>query len=194
MSMVGIDARARALEALAGEIAACHGCELAATRTKTVPGTGTGSSGICVVGEAPGAREDQVGEPFVGRSGQLLDRLLDEELGLTRSEIAIVNVVKCRPPANRAPKPAEVSACGGFLERQLEVLSPGVIVTLGNVATRLLLRTTEGITTLRGKTFPYGSTVVVPTFHPAAALRGGADILASMRADLVRAKEVAQCS
>jgi DNA polymerase len=142
------------------------------------------------VGEAPGRDEDLQGEPFVGRSGKLLDRLLEEELGRHRSSCYIANVVKCRPPDNRDPLPAEVAACRHYLEEQIALISPAVIVTLGNFAARTLLDTSEGVTRLRGRTYALGDRVVVPTFHPAAALRAGGVVLAQMRADLVRAKHV----
>lgn len=140
------------------------------------------------VGEAPGHEEDLQGEPFVGRSGKLLDKLIAEELGRDRSAYYICNVVKCRPPGNRDPLPAEVEACRHYLEAQVAAVAPAVIVTLGNFATRTLLDTTDTVTRLRGRHYPFGSTVIVPTFHPSYALRGGAVIVAEMRADLVRAK------
>ncbi|MCU1491392.1 MAG: uracil-DNA glycosylase, family 4 [Acidimicrobiaceae bacterium] len=140
------------------------------------------------VGEGPGREEDLAGEPFVGRSGQLLNRLITEELGMRRSECYIANVVKCRPPGNRDPEPAEVAACHHFLSGQLAEIGPRVVITLGNFASRSLLRTSEGITKLRGRVHPFGDAALVPTFHPAAALRGGGAVLAQMRADFVRAK------
>ncbi len=141
-----------------------------------------------LVGEGPGREEDLAGEPFVGRSGRLLDQLLAEELEMTRAQCYIANVVKCRPPNNRDPEPAEVAACRHFLDGQLAVIAPSVVVTLGNFATRALLQTTDGITKLRGRVHRAGGRAVVPTFHPAAALRGGGVVLAQMRADFVRAK------
>lgn len=142
------------------------------------------------VGEGPGREEDLAGEPFVGRSGKLLDRLIEEELGLTRTECYIANVVKCRPPNNRDPEPAEVAACHHFLVGQLALIDPAVIVPLGNFASRSVLNVTEGITRLRGRSYEVDGRTVVPTFHPAAALRGGGVVLAQMRADFVRAKAV----
>jgi len=143
-----------------------------------------------VVGEGPGRDEDLQGRPFVGRSGRLLDRLLVEEAGLARQQVYIANVVKCRPPGNRDPRPEEIAACRPYLDQQLELIGPRVVVTLGNFATRLLLATTEGIHSLRGRVYPFGpaGTVLVPTIHPAAALRGGGEGVAQMRADFVRAK------
>jgi uracil-DNA glycosylase len=140
------------------------------------------------VGEGPGAEEDARGLPFVGRSGKLLDRLVLEEVGLRRDQCYIANVVKCRPPGNRDPKPDEVEACRPWLDHQLGFLAPRVVVTLGNFASKLLLGTTDGITRLRGRTYPWRGAILVPTYHPAAVLRGGGETLAQMRADLVRAK------
>ena len=144
------------------------------------------------VGEAPGAREDEQGVPFVGRSGQLLDLLLAEELGMDRSDVYIANVVKCRPPDNRDPRPAEILACRPWLVRQMDLVNPAVGVTLGNFASRLLLETSTGITKLRGHDYHYGNPPrhLVPTFHPAAALRGGVGVLADMRSDLVRVRDL----
>src|SRR5690606_17674348 len=163
-------------------------CTLAEGRTQVVFGMGNPDTGLLFVGEGPGAEEDRQGLPFVGRSGELLDRLLREELGITRDQCYIANVVKCRPPGNRDPKPDEIAACRPWLQAQLDLIAPRVVVTLGNVASKALLQTTTGITKLRGRAYPFGSAVLIPTFHPAAALRGGAEPLAKMRADLVRAK------
>jgi DNA polymerase len=173
---------------LAARAATCTACRLSETRTKVVFGTGSASSGLMVVGEGPGRDEDLSGEPFVGRSGQLLDRLIFEELGLTRASFYIANVVKCRPPGNRDPAPDEIAACSGFLDGQVAALNPRVVVTLGNVATRVLLATDLGITSLRGRAHEWRGRVLIPTFHPAYALRGGGVVVAQMRADLVRAK------
>jgi DNA polymerase len=153
-------------------------------------GAGDPDADLLFVGEGPGAEEDRQGLPFVGRSGQLLDRLLLEELGITRDACYIANVVKCRPPGNRDPKPDEIAACRPWLAAQIEHIRPRVVVTLGNFATRTLLDTKTGITRLRGQVYPFGDAVLIPTFHPAAALRGGGEPMAKMRADLVRAKRV----
>ncbi|HXY43566.1 MAG TPA: uracil-DNA glycosylase [Acidimicrobiales bacterium] len=166
----------------------CVACPLAASRTNVVFSAGNPASDLMFVGEAPGHDEDLQGEPFVGRSGKLLDRLIAEELGRDRSAYYICNVVKCRPPGNRDPAPGEVEACRHYLDAQVAAVAPGVIVTLGNFATRTLLGTTDTVTRLRGRSYPYGATAIVPTFHPSYALRGGAAIVAEMRADLVRAK------
>lgn len=170
------------------EARSCTRCPLAGGRTQVVFGVGDPHAPLLFVGEGPGAEEDRQGEPFVGRSGRLLDRLMAQEMGLTRRECYIANVVKCRPPGNRDPLPEEVAACGPYLERQIELIAPKVVVTLGNFATRLLLDTTEGITRLRGRVYPWGEAALVPTLHPAAVLRGGPAAEAQMRADLVRAK------
>jgi DNA polymerase len=170
------------------EVLGCTRCPLAAGRTNAVFGMGNPDADLVFVGEGPGAEEDKQGLPFVGRSGQLLDRLVLEEMGLTRDDVYIANVVKCRPPNNRDPLPAEIESCRPWLETQLELIAPRVVVTLGNFATKLLLDTTDGITKLRGRTYPFRDGVLVPTFHPAAVLRGGASRMAQMRADLVRAK------
>jgi DNA polymerase len=145
-----------------------------------------------VVGEGPGREEDLQGRPFVGRSGQLLDRLLAEEAGLRREEVYIANVVKCRPPGNRDPLPEEIAACRPYLDEQVALIQPRVLLTLGNFSTRLLLDTKEGIRRLRGRTYPFGPSgaVLVPTYHPAAALRSGGEVVAQMRADFVRAKQL----
>ena len=167
---------------------ACTRCPLAGGRTTVVFGVGDPNADLMFVGEGPGEQEDLAGEPFVGRSGRFLDRLMLEEMGLTRQQCYIANVVKCRPPNNRDPLPEEIAACRPYLERQLELIDPNVVVTLGNFASKLLLRTTEGITRLRGRAYHVDGRVFVPTFHPAAVLRGGGDTVAQMRADLVRAK------
>jgi DNA polymerase len=169
---------------------ACARCPLSRGRTNVVFGVGDPNADIMFVGEGPGQQEDLKGEPFVGRSGQLLDRLMAEEIGIGRDAVYIANVVKCRPPGNRDPMPDEIASCRPFLEQQIDVIGPKVIVTLGNFASKLLLDTTEGITKLRGRVYPYRDRVIVPTYHPSAALRGGGGaVLAGMRADFVRAKE-----
>jgi uracil-DNA glycosylase family 4 len=170
---------------------ACVRCPLAAGRTNVVFGEGRPDADLLIVGEGPGRDEDLQGRPFVGRSGQLLDRLLLEELGMARSQCYIANVVKCRPPGNRDPRPDEIAACRPWLESQVSLIDPRVVLTLGNFSTKLLLNTTEGIRRTRGRLYPFGSagTVLVPTYHPAAALRSGGEVLAEMRADFVRAKQ-----
>ncbi|SVD69643.1 uncharacterized protein METZ01_LOCUS422497, partial [marine metagenome] len=167
------DTPAIQLAILATEAASCAACGLVEDRTRVVFGSGAPNADVVFVGEAPGAREDKQGMPFVGRSGQLLDRLLAEELGVGRSDVYITNVVKCRPPDNRDPRPEEITACRPYLTHQLDLVDPAVIITLGNFASRLLLDTGTGITKLRGGDYRYGDPPrpLVPTFHPAAALR-----------------------
>ena len=189
MSLTTTIASVPALAEVEREAKGCTRCPLAQGRTQVVFGVGSSSADLMFVGEAPGQQEDLQGEPFVGRSGQLLDRMVLEEMGLTRDRFYIANTVKCRPPGNRDPQPLEIAACGPWLESQVDLIDPKVVVTLGNFAAKLLLGTTEGITKLRGRAYPYRGGVLVPTFHPAAILRGGGDLAAQMRADLVRAKQ-----
>lgn len=177
-----------ALEQLAVEASGCTRCRLAESRRQVVFGVGDPDADLLFVGEAPGAEEDERGEPFVGRSGQLLDKMVLEEMGLTRDGFYIANVVKCRPPANRDPKPDEIERCNSYLEGQIDLIAPKVVVTVGRFAAQTLLATNEGINNLRGTAYPFRTGVLIPTFHPAAVLRGGAKIGAKMRADLVRAK------
>ncbi len=181
------------LAEVSAEAAECTKCELARGRTQVVFGMGDPSADLMFVGEGPGAEEDRQGLPFVGRSGKLLDRLMAEEIGLSRDQCYIANVVKCRPPDNRDPKPEEVAACRPWLERQIQLIAPTVVVTLGNFSSKLLLDTKTGITKLRGQNYPLNSpvsadTVVIPTYHPAAILRGGGLQEAQMRSDLVRVR------
>jgi DNA polymerase len=178
------------LDALAKEAAGCTACRLAEGRNSVVFGMGDPSAELMFVGEGPGAEEDRQGLPFVGRSGLLLDRLILEELGITRDRCYIANVVLCRPPGNRDPLPDEIETCHPFLQGKLDLINPAVVVTLGNFATHTLLGVTTGVTQLRGKSYPYRSGHLVPTFHPSAALRGGGTVVAAMRADLIRAKRL----
>jgi DNA polymerase len=176
------------LQLLAAEASTCTLCKLCEGRTQVVFGMGAPDARLMFVGEGPGAEEDKQGLPFVGRSGKLLDQLLLEELGLSRDVCYIANVVKCRPPGNRDPQPDEIAACNPYLERQIELIRPAVVVTLGKFAAQVLLGTKEGIGNLRGKEHPFRTGVLIPTFHPAYVLRGGAEPMAKMRSDLIRAK------
>jgi DNA polymerase len=188
------------LAELAAQCKDCTKCPLAATRTQVVFGRGDPDADLVFVGEAPGAEEDAQGYPFVGRSGQLLDKLVLEEIGLDRDEFFVMNTVMCRPPNNRDPLPEELDACRPWFDAKLAALEPKVIVSLGNFASKQLLDTKTGITKLRGRTYALPNLggarswrpgiTLVPTFHPAAALRGNPDAIAAMRADLVRAKQV----
>jgi uracil-DNA glycosylase len=171
----------------------CTRCGLANGRTQVVFGAGREDADLMFVGEGPGEQEDLQGVPFVGRAGRLLTQLI-EGIGMTRDDVYIANVVKCRPPGNRDPLPDEIAACSPWLDRQLELIRPRVVMTLGNFATKLLLQTKDGITKLRGREFAYERSghhaVLVPTFHPSAVLRSGGTSLAQARSDFVHAKRV----
>ncbi|TWT88632.1 Uracil DNA glycosylase superfamily protein [Pseudobythopirellula maris] len=163
--------KARTLKVLSQEVADCTACtELAATRTQTVFGVGDPKARLCFMGEAPGADEDRLGEPFVGRSGQLLTKII-EACTLSRDEVYILNVLKCRPPGNRNPAPEESAACRRFLIRQLELIKPEYLCLLGAVAAHNLLETNTPIGKLRGKTHDFRGIKVVCTYHPAYLLR-----------------------
>ncbi|MCO6044158.1 uracil-DNA glycosylase [Aeoliella sp. ICT_H6.2] len=162
---------AATLEVLQTEVAGCTLCdELASTRTQTVFGVGSPSARLCFMGEAPGADEDRTGIPFVGRAGQLLTKII-EACTLTRDEVYILNVLKCRPPGNRNPTPTESANCKQYLRRQLELIEPEYICCLGAVAAQNLLETTETIGRLRGRVHQYRGINVVCTYHPAYLLR-----------------------
>ncbi len=153
------------------EVAGCTACgELASTRTQTVFGVGNPAARLCFMGEAPGADEDRLGEPFVGRAGQLLDKMI-EACTLSRGEVYILNVLKCRPPGNRNPTPVEASNCRGFLRRQLELIDPEYICCLGAVAAQNFLQTDTPIGRLRGRVHQHDGRKVVCTYHPAYLLR-----------------------
>ena len=176
------------LDVIAADASTCTRCPLAGGRTQVVFGRGDPGADVMFVGEGPGADEDAAGLPFVGRSGKLLDRLIAEEMGLARAEVYVANVVKCRPPGNRDPRPEEMTACRPWLDAQIDRVDPRVVVTLGNVATRALLGRPDGITKLRGQTYPWNRRRLIPTYHPSAVLRGSPGAMAAMRGDLVRAK------
>jgi DNA polymerase len=161
----------RRLAVLAETVKGCTRCALHAGRTQTVFARGDGSSGLCFVGEGPGADEDEQGFPFVGKAGQLLDKMIGA-MGFSRDEVYVCNIVKCRPPDNRKPAPEEMAACMPYLVEQLSILQPQVIVALGATAVQGLFGTSEGITRLRGRWKLYqGEVPVMPTFHPAFLLR-----------------------
>jgi len=166
--------RLSALEILRTEVAGCRACvHLAEARTNTVFGSGNPAARLCFLGEAPGADEDASGEPFVGRAGQLLTKII-EACTLTRDEVYILNVLKCRPPENRRPEPEEVANCRGYFERQIEAIRPEFICCLGTSAAQSLLRTDETIGKLRGRWFEYGPATVICTYHPSYLLRNPA--------------------
>lgn len=160
------------LEQLRVEVAECRRCPLCDGRTQTVFGTGDPNARVLIVGEAPGKNEDLQGEPFVGAAGKYLSELL-AIAGLTREEVFIANVLKCRPPSNRDPRPEEIQACTPFLREQTRTINPEFIVTLGNFSTKFILKTDVGITRLHGTLQQAGRFKVFPIFHPAAALYDG---------------------
>ncbi len=162
------------LARLAREAEACRACPLGDIRTQAVFGVGSPEADLMFVGEAPGFHEDKQGEPFVGAAGQLLTKLIETKLGLQRSDVYIANVIKCRPPGNRDPLPDEIEACKPFLVAQMELIRPRLVVALGNFAAKLMTKSSTGITRLRGKRYPFKYGTLMCTFHPAAALRGGA--------------------
>lgn len=166
--------RQAGLDVLRGEVAACTRCkELACSRKQTVFGSGHAAARICFFGEAPGADEDASGEPFVGKAGQLLTKII-EACQLTRDEVFILNVLKCRPPGNRRPEPAEAENCRSYFERQLELIQPEVICCLGATAAQALLATTESIGKLRGRWHKAKDAAVICTYHPSYLLRNPA--------------------
>jgi DNA polymerase len=183
--------REDALARIAAEVAQCTRCpELVACRTHTVPGAGSPYAKLVFIGEGPGQNEDEQGLPFVGRAGELLTKMI-EAINLTRDEVFIANVVKCRPPGNRQPMPDECANCAPYLARQLAVIQPKVIVALGGTAAKHLLQTHDGITRLRGRFYPYGGIQLMPTFHPAYLLRNYTpDTRRKVYDDLLKAREL----
>lgn len=153
------------------EIADCPACVLAKTRSRTVPGSGPAPCDLMLIGEAPGQREDELGLPFVGRSGQFLDELL-ASIDRTRTDVYVTNVVKCRPPANRDPNPEEIAACGDYLDRQIALVAPRVIATLGRFSMAKWFPA-ERISQIHGRAVQRDGRWIVPMYHPAAALRDG---------------------
>jgi DNA polymerase len=159
------------LEALRREVAACRLCPLAESRTQTVFCDGNPGARILFVGEAPGADEDAKGVPFVGRAGQLLTKMIEGGMGIARGDVYIANILKCRPPDNRNPLPAEVESCAPFLAAQIEAVKPEAIVALGKFAAQFLLGTEEGIMKIRGRWGEWRGIPVMPTYHPSFLLR-----------------------
>lgn len=189
----------RTWEQLRAEALGCTRCRLAAGRTQVVFGVGDPDADLMLIGEAPGHHEDRKGEPFVGPAGRLLDTLC-AEVGLSRaSGLYIANVLKCRPPGNRDPLPDEIATCQPYLHEQLAHVDPGVVVTLGAFATRLLLTEVGGapadpskvpVSRVAGYRFDLGGRTLIPTFHPAAALRGSPTAMSALRRDLRLAADV----
>ncbi|MBL7035186.1 MAG: uracil-DNA glycosylase [SAR324 cluster bacterium] len=158
------------LSELAQQNASCKRCNLAKTRTNLVFGSGLSSSPVLFIGEGPGADEDAQGEPFVGRAGRLLTKMINT-IGIEREDVYISNIVKCRPPENRNPTPAEISCCLPIIRQQIEIINPKLIVTLGNVPTKTLIPELPGITKVRGRILQYANWTMLPTFHPSYLLR-----------------------
>lgn len=174
--------RAIRLPTLAREVAACTKCVLSATRTNTVFSRGNPDASLCFIGEAPGADEDAQGLPFVGRAGQLLDKMIAAMGLVPATDVYVCNILKCRPPENRKPTPEETAECFPYLHEQLALVKPKVIVTLGNTAAGALLNTKLGITKLRGQWKLYkGTTLVMPTYHPSYLLRPSAQQVEAKR-------------
>jgi DNA polymerase len=184
--------RRDALVAFYHELSDCTKCPLAEGRTNVVFGTGDPDADLMFVGEAPGFNEDKEGKPFVGRAGKLLDQLLGE-IGMVRKDVFIANVLKCRPPGNRDPQPLEIEACEGHLFRQIELIEPRVICSLGNFATKLLSGSPQGITRVRGvpqlRELGSRNVFLYPIFHPAAALYTPA-MLEQLRKDFAALPEL----
>ena len=172
MSADGDDIAGLEWDALQARVAACQACGLWETRTQTVFGVGRPDADLMLIGEAPGADEDRQGEPFVGRAGQLLNRML-AAIGLDRGQVYIANILKCRPPGNRDPKPEEAAACRAFLMAQIERVRPRIILSLGRISAQHLLATGEAVGRLRGRWFSFGPDAVplMVTFHPSYLLR-----------------------
>ena len=180
----------RTLQEAAHEASDCTKCRLSGGRTQVVYGTGNPDADLMFIGEGPGYYEDKQGEPFVGAAGQLLNTML-EEIGVRRADVRITNVILCRPPGNRDPMPDEVETCTPWLREQIALVDPRVIVTLGNFATRFMLDKPVSISRVRGQRFPFEGRTVIPTFHPAAILRGGGEAstqMAALRSDFQEIK------
>ena len=169
------------LDELKKQVLQCRKCKLATTRTTVVFGEGNPNAEVMFIGEGPGRQEDLQARPFVGRSGELLSRIIENGMGKSRSEIYIANIVKCRPTVDlafekdRAPDREEVACCSPYLERQIEIIAPKAIITLGGPSTKFILKNDTGITKLRGKWAEYKGIRVMPTYHPSYILRNGGD-------------------
>lgn len=185
----GSGAATRALGEIAARVRRCRACGLHRSRRSAVPGEGSGRSGVVLIGEAPGAREDALGRPFVGSAGRLLGELL-RRAGIPRSEVFITNVVKCRPPGNRPPKRAEVEACAPYLAAQLELIRPALVCTLGNSALRALVDPGGSVSEMRGREVRRGGVSYFPLYHPAAILYRR-KLIKEMERDLAQVRRAA---
>jgi len=176
-----------ALTQLCEEIIACRDCELSKYRTKVVPGEGAEDADLLFIGEAPGWHEDQQGRPFIGPAGQFLDQLL-ASIGLSREEVYIANVIKCRPPQNRDPLPAEIQSCRKWLDRQIEIIQPQMIITLGRYSLARYFPN-ESIGKIHGKLRKSGGVIYYPMYHPAAALHQGS-LRRTIETDMLRIPQI----
>lgn len=181
-----IEAAEEALLSVHEEIKGCVACPLHRSRTQAVPGTGPPSARIMAVGEAPGEKEDRLGKPFVGAAGQVLSKLLTG-IGIEREDIYITNVLKCRPPGNRDPEPDEAEACSHFLDAQVALIKPDVILILGRHALGRLLPGSPGIGQVHGQKVRRGDRLYVPLYHPAAALHRG-DLMHTLESDMAKVR------
>lgn len=176
-----MDDREKSLRELGRQVEQCRRCRLAGTRTRIVFGEGSPSAEVMFIGEGPGNQEDLSGRPFVGRAGELLTRIIERGMGMSRSQVYIANLVKCRPTVDmkmardRPPDPDEVATCTPYLLRQVEIIRPRVIVALGSPSTKFLLKTETGITRMRGNWGEFNGIPVMPTFHPSYVLRNGGE-------------------
>lgn len=187
----GVDCRIESLDEIEAELSNCQACSLCKDRNKLVFGVGNPKAQLVLVGEAPGREEDMQGYPFVGEAGQLLDRIL-LAMKLSREQVYICNVIKCRPPQDRDPQPEEIADCEQFLKRQLAAIKPQMIVTLGRFAAQTLLRSSESMDKLRGHWHEYQDIPLMPTYHPAYLLRtpsGKRDVWEDMKQVMHRLRE-----
>lgn len=182
-----------ALKHLNNKIKRCTKCTLSRTRKNAVPGEGNPKAKIMFIGEAPGVKEDEIGRPFVGRGGKLLTVLL-KEIGLERKEVFITSILKCKPPGNRNPNKKEIVACEPYLWKQIELIKPKLICTLGNFSTKLILENCgfkfEGVTKIHGKTYSIAGIKIMPLFHPAYIIRGKPSRLPLTKKDFKKIKRI----
>jgi uracil-DNA glycosylase family 4 len=185
---LGISSKESLMRMLESEILECKKCPLHLRRTNAVPGTGNYNAKLMIIGEGPGRDEDIQGKPFVGKAGKLLTQLLSE-IGISREEVYITNVVKCRPPDNRVPEESEIEACRDYLRRQIEIINPKIILLLGSTALKAVIGE-KSITKVRGEEIEIDGIIYLPTFHPAAVLRDESNKLPQIREDFRKLKEL----
>lgn len=184
----GLTISTDSLEKIAEEISVCTKCKLCETRNKTVPGSGSVNPALMIIGEAPGADEDRSGLPFVGRAGQYMDKWMDA-ISLEREKhLFLTNIIKCRPPGNRDPHPDEMAACLPFLQRQINIIKPAIILSVGRISSQVLTGKNEGIGRLRGKVYKYRGASLIPTYHPSGVLRNPEEYRKPVWEDLKQVK------